>query len=411
MCVIRKKGGCYIVDIVFSDKVLADITNKGIVLEKAYKVDNSIRIEKGGSLSLELYKEDLKTASRYMEYSIWYKDGVVKKDNIVSRLRIQYEGSEEVDTLLVLLNRDKDLEDGLVENNSIIELQGRELFKFNLKIENRGSTSIDIRDFKVRSSVDVDRNQITDAVDLDILSADTSMSLSSWIDNLQVNTLESNIVAKSVFEGYLLRRDFIHIEDRTIDFCSEDLSDEEVEHLKIKVGNELRGVYYTAIGDHPKAYQYLTINEPKTYIPSITPSESDKFRYMVRRSIARESNLKIHFVDELVEGRTVSNPVISFGNEGLDGRRVGCGRIERGNRGLKISYINKNNIEFSIALDEELGVVINGGNKLEGIDIANDRFKATYTHYSVEFNIEKDTEGRIIKLTDSRGFDIPINYM
>lgn len=395
-------------DIVFSDKVLVDITNKSIVLQNAYKVGNSIRIQPGGSLSVELYKEELKTASKYMQYLIWYS-GVVKKDSVVSRVRLQYEGSDAVDTVLVLLNRDKE-EEGLTENSTILDLQGREVFKLTLKIENRGTSNIDIRDFKLQSSVDVDRNQIADAVDVDIISADTSMSLSSWIDNLQVNTLESNIVAKSVFESYLLRRDFIHIEDRTIDFATEVLSEEEVEHLKINVNGELKGVYYTAIGDHPKAYQYLTINEPKTYIPSITPSESDKFRYMVRRSIARESNLKIHFVDVEVEGKIVSNPVISFGNEGVDGRRVGCGRIERNNRGLKISYINKNNVELSISLDEELGVVVNGGNKLEGIDISDSKFRATYTHYSVEFSIEKDEEGRIINLKDSRGFDIPINY-
>ena len=383
-------------DIVYSDKNLIDNKVEGVV------------IEAGSSIKLYLSKEDIKSGCRWLKYVIFYEDVDNSRSEVVCKVDIKYEGVEVKDKYLVVLNDDG--EEGAYKYNiAELKLQGRSISSVELSISNRGKRAFKIRGMGLYTSKDVDVNQLTDALEVDVISADNAMSLSAWIDNLQVNQLETNIVAKSVFEGFLLKRDFIKINDRTIDFATEELSEVEEEHLHIEVGGELRGVYYTAIGDHKDAYKYLTINHPSVYRPELSPSECDRFRYMVRRSLSRGSGLKLHFIDEEVEGVKVSNPVIDFGvAQGSD--RSGCGRIIRGREGLRISYVDKEGREHYIEFNNNLGVIVNGGNKLEGMEIGESYFRADYSHYSVRFSIEKDEEGRIVSLTDDKGFVVPIVY-
>lgn len=136
-------------------------------------------------------------------------------------------------------------------------------------------------------NMELPSNVITEVIHEQVINVETAHILNAWIKNLFVEYLETNMDAR--LDRTSVERHFIRIRGVNEEMVQQILDPKEIEDLLIpdpRGTGAFINVYFTAIGDHPDAYMYFTITNPKEIHKDLTDQEVEAFKVKVKKITA-----------------------------------------------------------------------------------------------------------------------------
>lgn len=375
----------------FGTPVLTDATFSG----------DTYTINSGGTVKYELTGRDISMSAKNIMFDyIFNSNDDYYGKNVGFNVYLTYSDyTDKIDKFTLNMYGFEATAKGLLGGNEI-NTMGYSFTSIVVEIFNDSASTLVVKDLKVLKSIDYQRDQIVEVIQQDSVSIDTIMAKSAWIENLQVEVLETNTKAKSVKFGSSENRDFITIKDNSIKLGVEELENEQYEQLNLDIDGVPTPVWYTAINDNKYAYKFITINHPRDYLPDITDEEIEAYKYMVYKSKGTYDKMKIEIVD--------GNPKIVFGvgtTMDTDSMR-GKGVIQKDTTTLKVEKYNDNREEVSAGIYmQDVGSHLKGFDTLpKKVEINNNSINVTKADgTSIGFNIITDGNGNIKALESSTG--------
>lgn len=196
-------------------------------------------------------------------------------------------------------------------------------------------------------------NQIVEVTKETVLAAETIHASTAWIEELEVNYLRTNFDARMTNAGQTW--DYVYAHEMQIEFNSAQLHATEKEQYKTMKG---RPLYWTAIGSHPDAKKYFTLQSPtipkgaKITVDGVERDlvEAD-FYVMVPKIVSEATKLKIAF--ESVEGGTGLFPVMTWGQGNGQGAKGGKAFLSKDVQGLLLQYFHTDEKYDELRMDIE----------------------------------------------------------
>ena len=265
----------------------------------------------------------------------------------------------------------------------------------------------DIQEVITQEVQNVAPDIIVEVIEKEVISAKTAHILNAWVRDLNVEYLETNFDALDTRKPAPLGniRNCIRIQEECIDYVTQELSPTEVMDYKNKDGQQ---IYYTAIHNHPQAYQFFTLTTPQSIYPDLTDIQVDAFKVKVRKVITEQ--VKASFKFDSTEGDTLYPSMVwGTGTDPTGTTHHGKGFIYKDLDGLVLKYITSIGKSHEIKLGEK-GIeglpTFNFGNielpavPVTGMDFFSNGFVVYYGNLQKEFIWVKDSEGKILSLTD-----------
>lgn len=198
----------------------------------------------------------------------------------------------------------------------------------------------------LKDIAEIDPNVLVTVIEKEVITSKTAMFMNCWIDELQVDYIETNFSDRLLNHPFPSGgvRNFIRIWEETNRYMTQTLSATEVEDFKTPSGLQ---IYWTAIaGD--QAYKYFTITDPYTLNPNI--EDAGAFKVKVRKVLTEYTKLEICFNEVTLSngGTTVSPGMIwGTGTDTMGLTNKGKGYVYKDEVGLVIKQINEYNQGFS----------------------------------------------------------------
>lgn len=369
------------------------------ILSSASRVGNTYTVGIGGSVKFELVGDEIKKSAKNIlfDYTTNMQDNYDKKVGLNIYFVYDY-GTSTFDKYTLNIIGFEATAGGFVGGNEI-NTRGYSFSSIIIEIFNNSASTLVLKDFCVYKSIDLQPDQLVDVKVDAVVSIETLMAKSAWVENMQVEVLETNTRAKSVKWGSASARDYIKIKENSITLGLEDLIETEFEQLHIEINGVATPVWYTAINENKQAYKYVTINHPKEYLPEITDEEALNYAYMVYKSKGTQEKMKIEIID--------GNPRITFGVGTVGGSSMlGKGVMQKDKDVLKIEkYSNTENVIST-------GIYMrDNGSYMKGFDTLPTKVEISYNHInvvkadgtSIGFNVITDSAGNIKALESSTG--------
>lgn len=207
-------------------------------------------------------------------------------------------------------------EEAIKEIHEYLLKQQDELDYRFLNLDSSNVYEIDCNLTNMKNLPKVEQNVITEVIHQQVINVETAHILNAWIKNLFVQHLETNFDAL-VPSNPTTERLYVRVINNEFSFIEAKLSPTDVEPLLIADPNGNGGkvnVYYTAIGNHPDAYRYFTITNPKQVHKDLTDAEAEAFRVLVKKTLTENVKMKISFKEvELSNGTRTVTPVMTLG--------------------------------------------------------------------------------------------------
>lgn len=396
-------------------------------------VGGVLEVNPKGTCYIDVIDTQFLKGSKYLKSHIVYSGVVKDSDRYKASLMVKIDcyndkgdkvniGSTNSITIIANSSDDIDSNDSTYTNERINRYNASSMVKCRVTIKNIGKDKISIHELGLYNSVDVDINQIIQVVEDTTISADVMMGLTSWVQNLQVDRLETNVMSISNLKPFLQKRNFIKAEDWSIQFNESNMLENEFEQLYIEVadGQQLP-IYWTAIGENPQAYRFVTTTRPDEIYDGITQEQSDAFRFMVHRSDKTATKLSIEFHEYTDnQGNKTGVPRIVFGEGTTPDDTTdenGKGILEKGFDGFKMEYVKTNGDRIGVYLDDSGGRLVgiegaggSGALPLKDIKFYNNGFDALYGNNKETYRYNRDDAGKLVGLTMSNGDVIQISY-
>lgn len=271
---------------------------------------------------------------------------------------------------------------------------------------------------EITKNVEVPKIQtdtVIEVITQEIVSAKVAMITNCWINELNVEYLETNFSDIDIRQPYPVDgvRNFMRIIDERMEHVTQTLSDSEVEDYKTKGGLQ---IYWTAINDAPQAYQFFTITEPSALNEEI--KDNAPYKVKVRKVLKEDVKMSSNF--EKFKDTSDIVPVMIFGAgagdsqgnlisapsdlQNIVGRDIKCGQgfIYKNRKGLLLQYISSTGKPYAILLGEN-GIESIGG--FTSLDYYSDGFKLNGNdkYKWVAGGLQRMVDGKIIAITEHSG--------
>lgn len=265
-------------------------------------------------------------------------------------LKISYNSTTLKDeNFTILFNRDRDLDGGYFENTSKLYLKGNDINLLELTFTNNSTdATLYIEEFSIFESDDVQVTTIAKVLKEETISADLIQATSVFATGIFAQILRTNVLSRSAryaHAGDVVN--YINIEDWTVDFNTDVLSDTE-EQFSITTqiaGQSVTYDYWYSSITGKDAYKYLTTIDPRDKYPDISDSNRNAFKFMVLAPESTMTKLTIRFAEDELGNLT---PSIIYGAGGSGGRQRGY------------SYKNSNGFYhiYETASGETIGIIM-----------------------------------------------------
>lgn len=385
-------------------------------LGTGFVVNNqSIIIQPSGSLQCELSElRAYKHLKSCFEYALGGYTSV--RYNPVLKLDIVIKYSNNAINNFSTLIGD-DITNGIFIGEDVYDLFTGTKTKFTVTISNISNVPITINNYKMFISDEVTKDSILEVIEENTISAEVIHGVLAWVENLQVNNLETNLTSINSLQPYVNRRDYIKIKDRTIDFLEDAISDKDtdVKQLYILANGQELPVFWTAVNSHEQAYKYVTFTDPRDIYDDLSDAEYNNYKYMVRGSTSSTSKMCIEFEDVLdKDGISTGVPKIRFGAGTTleEGDEVGCAIARKGLDGFELYYTQQNGKRVGLYMGDT-------GGKLEGFDVGmtlkdikfySNGFIAQHGTVVTKYSYKEGSDGKLLGLTTPDGVTINISY-
>lgn len=396
-------------------------------------VGDKLELDSKGTCYIDVIDSQFLKGSKYLKSRIVYSGIEKDSDRYKACLMVTVDcyndkgdkanvGSTNSITIVANSSDDIDSSELTYTNERINRYNASVMVKCRVTIKNIGKKKITLHELGLFNSVDVDINQIVDVIEDKTISADVMMGLTSWVQNLQVDRLETNVMSISSLKPFLAKRNFIKAEDWSIEFNESNMLENEFEQLCIEVtdGQQLP-IYWTAINDNPQAYRFVTTTKPEDIYDGMTQEQSDAFRFMVHRSDKTATKLSIEFHEYTDnKGEKTGVPRIVFGEGTTPDDTTdenGKGILEKGFDGFKMEYVKTSGDRIGVYLDDTGGRLVgidcaggSGALPLRDIKFYGNGFDALYGDNKETYRYNRDGAGKLTGLTMSNGDVITISY-
>ncbi len=265
----------------------------------------------------------------------------------------------------------------------------------------------DIQEIVSQEVANVAPDMIVEVIEKEVISAKTAHILNAWVRDLNVEYLETNFDALDTRKTPPIdyKRNCIRIQDERIYYITQGLSTTEVQDYMNKDGCQ---IYYTAIDEHPQAYNYFTLTDPRSIYPDLSDEQVEGFKVKIRKIESESIKASFEFGET---GEDVIYPMMVWG-VGTDTSGTtdnGKGFIFKGLDGLVLRYVTSGGDKHEIKLGEngieglptmDLSDIEIPGMPVSEIAFYQDGIRAKYGETIKKWGIGKDDEGRIIWFYD-----------
>lgn len=305
------------------------------------------------------------------------------RPKVTAKVVVKYKTETiKTDVFFIVINRDSSVSETLYKNSSVLNLKGQDIEEIQIEVKNKSTESIEITGFYLYPSKDAGYYQIVDVLKSPVVAADVLQATASFDAATFTQFFRTNVFALSALEGFGVGGggtvNYLVAETWNLSFRTAKLDEVATEQFSVWVDyggrSEQIFFWYAIIGDHPDAYKYLTTVDPNEKYPDITPSERDKFKFLVYKKDTDVEKLVIKF-NQVASGATVPTIILGAGVSLDPQSMLGKGEIYKDETGFYLNYYKQDGTGTNGLVMDDEGVYLRGVvNDFEYLDAYDDGF-------------------------------------
>lgn len=260
---------------------LSDITDPNFLKQRAVEELSSLRLP----------KKTIDTTAVKFEETYNLGDGIVLKD-------VEFNQDTLYRIFTISYNPENNKINSINLNRKNISITN--ILKEVIKKSEEENSKLDDKVDNIASNPQIIQ-QVIEATQFQVISAESAHIMNAWIANLFVDRLETNTWGRDIRNtSATTDRNFIVIQDQTILLVTQQLNLAETESLLIKNPDQTLSnyvnVYYTAIGGE-QAFKYYTITKPHILNPEIPEANNHLYEVKVYKIVSQAIKMGISFND------------------------------------------------------------------------------------------------------------------